>query len=88
LVLKLENGQVVPYCNWVGDRCIGPSCQYASCSARAMLPDGRCQHALKKERKEPSFEEEIEMLAKAKSDQIRGLLSRRGLGKDLESELL
>jgi len=85
-MIKLEDGKPKPYCTWAGDICIGHTCQYASCSARYLLPDGRCLAAIRsRERKSDSFEEEIEK--EVKSTKFKSLLSRRGLNKDLESEL-
>ena len=87
LMLKLENGKVVAYCSWVGDNCIVASCQYASCAAKNMLPDGRCLHALRgRERKtSDSFEAEIER--ELEMTRIKGILTRRGFGRDLENEI-
>ena len=89
LMIKLENGVPVAYCMWVNDKCLGPSCQYASCKLHSQLPDGRCAQALRRaaaSSKEPSFEEELEAGPRV-STSVRSLISRRGLGKDLENEL-
>jgi len=88
LMIKLENGKPVAYCLWANDKCIGPTCQYASCKLHSQLPDGRCAQALRKLRaqKGPTLEEELESLSRTTSS-VRSLISRRGLDKDLESEL-
>jgi len=87
LMVKLESGKPVAYCLWANDKCIGASCQYASCRAHSLLPDGRCAHALRRSRREePSFEEEV-MRVEARASSVRSLISRRGLDKDLESEI-
>lgn len=63
----------VAMCAWIGDKCIGAQCRYASCAKHAMLPDGRCQFAVEasakaKARALKDFEEELrELEAKAKS---------------------
>ena len=87
LTLKLENGKVVAYCSWVGDSCIVASCQYASCAAKNMLLDGRCLHALKgrEHRSSDSFDAEIEK--ELETARIKGILTRRGFGRDLENEI-
>ncbi len=87
MILKLENGKVVAYCSWAGDQCIVAACQYASCVAKNMLPDGRCLYALREreQKRTESFEEEIEK--ELQSTRVKGFLSRRGLGKDLEDEI-
>jgi len=51
----------VAMCAWIGDRCIGPSCRYAYCEKRAMMPDGRCAFAVKA-RRVKEFEEELREL--------------------------
>ena len=87
LMIKLEDGKPVAYCMWASDKCIGPTCQYASCKLHSQLPDGRCAQALRRVRQRTtSFEEELESAAKT-STSVRSLISRRGLDKDLESEL-
>ena len=53
----------VAMCAWIGDKCIGPSCRFAYCEKRAMLPDGRCALAVKA-RKTKEFEEELMELDK------------------------
>ncbi len=87
LIVKLENGRPIAYCSWAGDRCIGATCQYASCKLHSQLPDGRCAQALRRHQHHaPSFEEDLESSSRA-STSVRSLISRRGLDKDLESEL-
>jgi hypothetical protein len=86
LIIKLVSGKPTPWCTWVNDTCIGYKCQYASCSARYMLPDGRCVAALKtREKEEDEFLKELEKEKEMSS--LKNVLSRRGLSKDLE-ELL
>jgi len=52
---------LIALCNWAGDLCQGPDCQYAFCERRALLPDGTCRLSLKREqRKVRSIEEEAE----------------------------
>ena len=42
-------GRKYVYCTWIGDECIGASCQYASCRLNYLLPDGSCAYAKQKE---------------------------------------
>ena len=85
-MIKLEDGKPVAYCSWAGDKCIGATCQYASCKLHSQLPDGRCAQALRRQHRASSFEEELESATRT-SATVRSLISRRGLDKDLESEL-
>jgi len=64
----------VALCAWIGDKCIGPSCRYAYCEKRAMLPDGRCAFAVRA-RKQRDFEEEIRELEEEEK--------KFGIGDDL-----
>ena len=56
----------VAMCKWIGDKCIGSQCRYASCAKHAMLPDGRCQFAVEARartaRRLKDFEEELREL--------------------------
>ncbi len=85
LIMKLVNGKPVAYCSWVNDVCIGYKCQYASCVARYLLPNGKCLVATKNiEKNEDEFLKELEKEDNKKS--LRSLLSRRGIHKDLGIE--
>jgi hypothetical protein len=87
LMVKLVNGKPVAWCSWVNDVCIIHKCQYASCTARYLLPDGRCLAALKTSDKgEDEFMRELEKRETRES--LKSLLSRRGLRKDLGIEEL
>jgi len=56
-----ERRGLVALCSWAGDLCQGPSCTYAYCEKRALLPDGTCTLELRKEaRRVRSIEEEAE----------------------------
>ncbi len=90
LIVRRIGNEFVAWCSWTNDRCICHQCQYASCVGNYLLPDGRCAYAIRaqhEKKKELSFEEEIELEAKAET-RVKSLLARRGIGKDLESELL
>ncbi len=82
--------QKVAFCRWIGDECIGGSCQYASCAAKALLPDGSCLHAKEKQGRaaEKAMEEiEKELVEEEKQmSRIERLMKRRGYG--VEEELL
>ena len=76
----LERG-LIALCNWAGDLCQGPACQYAFCEKRALLPDGTCGLNLRRERRKiRSIEEEAE------KDELRVKLKGKTLRriKDLE----
>jgi hypothetical protein len=46
-----RTGRRYVYCTWIGDECIGASCQYASCKLNYLLPDGSCAYARKQEKR-------------------------------------
>ncbi len=50
----------VPFCSWIGDKCIGAQCRFAYCEKKAMLPDGRCAFAAKRSAPTKDFEEELD----------------------------
>jgi len=72
-------GRLFVFCTWIGDECIGASCQYAGCRMNYLMPDGSCgwvkQKSMETKRKEifDEFEEDIDKKTK-------DLLSKR-LGK-------
>ncbi len=73
--------QRVAFCRWIGDVCIGGSCQYASCKLRALLPDGKCLYAVeKKERAESDLKELEEEVRREEIEmgKIDRLMRRRG----------
>lgn len=80
--------QLVPFCTWVGDVCIGPKCQYAYCARRALLPDGRCLFAARarEKREVEDFEKEIEK--ELEEERKAAMIARKKLGRGLEEELL
>ncbi|MDK6028443.1 hypothetical protein QPL79_03615 [Ignisphaera sp. 4213-co] len=85
LIIKLVDGRPTAWCSWVNDYCIGYKCQYASCSMRYLLPDGRCLFVVKgSEKSEDEFLKEVEK--KDDLGNLKSLLSRRGIRKDLGIE--
>ena len=79
LVMKQEysRGRKIrlAYCRWVGDKCVGWSCQYSFCQRRALLPDGKCGLALQtiaSRSKSDMLEElkEMEMESKSLKDKF------------------
>ena len=88
LVIKqsYKQGRIVrtAYCRWIGDTCIGASCQYAYCALKALLPNGECLYALKKETRETEdmFKELGE---KDLEDRAEDMLARK-YGKKLLEE--
>lgn len=82
LVVKLVSGKPQPFCVWVNDSCIAYKCQYAFCTQRYLLPDGKCSAALRnRPKEEDAFMKELEKLRE--DNTLRSLLSRKGLDKDL-----
>lgn len=71
------------FCRWIGDECIGASCQYAFCAVKALLPNGDCLHAVQKqgEKRKDLLDEIKESELDAK---MRDLLARRLGRRDLE----
>ncbi|MCD6209264.1 MAG: hypothetical protein DRJ46_03805 [Thermoprotei archaeon] len=77
-----RDGRLIAWCEWVNDECIGYKCQYASCTRRALLPDGTCRLLTKRKAKRaPSIEEEAAQL-EAEYRKLRGKL--RKISYDLE----
>lgn len=73
----------VAYCRWIGDECIGGSCQYASCALKALLPDGSCLYAKEKggrRGEEESLESMERELRKEEEEmsKVEKLMKRRG----------
>lgn len=36
------------WCSWLEDKCVGPSCAYAVCARRKLMPENRCGLVLKR----------------------------------------
>lgn len=84
IVRKPSYGRMhrVAYCRWIGDECIGGSCQYASCALKALLPDGTCLYAKEKrgagkESDLEDFEKELKREEQEMS-KVERLMKRRG----------
>ncbi|MET1101617.1 MAG: hypothetical protein ABWW69_03970 [Pyrodictiaceae archaeon] len=88
VIRKQQYGKIhkAPFCRWIGDECMGGSCQYASCALKALLPDGRCLFAVEKSRKEEGIEEIERELIKEEREmsKIGRLMKRRGYDVDEE----
>ena len=90
IVRRPSHGRMhrVAYCRWIGDECIGGSCQYASCALKALLPDGTCLYA--KEKGKKGKEEELEAVEKElqkeeeEMSKVERLMKRRGYMLDEE----
>ncbi len=90
IVRRPSHGRMirVAYCRWIGDECIGGSCQYASCAAKALLPDGTCLFAKEKESGKETRLEDLEkelMKEEEEMSKVERLMKRRGYG--LEDEI-
>ncbi len=87
LVIKTEffkgRQRKIAYCRWIGDTCIGASCQYAYCALRALLPNGDCMFAVQAEKKKTK--DMFEELKESELDEkTRSLMTRRLGKKDLD----
>ncbi len=77
IIRRGSNVQVI--CTLTNDQCIGARCQFASCMARALSPDGKC---LKSKRHEEA--PEIDIVKEAKKlekdvEKVRAKLKKIGL---------
>jgi len=52
--------QKAAMCRWIGDQCLGSSCQFAFCERRALLPDGKCAFAVKFKESGDEYLKEVE----------------------------
>ena len=89
VVRKPSHGRMqrVAYCRWIGDECIGGSCQYASCALKALLPDGTCLYAKEKGQRKEEELEDIERELKREEEELskaERLMKRRGYFLDEE----
>ena len=78
--------QHIAMCRWIGDQCIGGTCQYASCAAKALLPDGTCLYARegrapREEEAEREIEKELSREEREMS-RIERMMRRRGYAID------
>lgn len=76
-VNKVVKGHVqkAAMCRWIGDQCLGASCQFAYCERKALLPDGRCAFAVKFRESGDDFLKELEK--DEVNEKVRNLLSRK-----------
>ncbi len=71
-----KTGRKYVYCTWIGDECIGASCQYASCKLNYLLPDGSCAYVKQKvKRQERDMMEEL--AGEEIDERTRGVLSKK-----------
>jgi len=86
IVRKPSHGKMhrVAYCRWIGDECIGGSCQYAACTLKALLPDGTCLYAKEKQQRETRIEDlEKELAAEEETmSRVERLMRKKGYGLD------
>lgn len=64
LIIRRRGNELVAFCSWTGDLCIGYRCQFALCNKHALLPDGTCSLLTRAVRRKerPSIEEEAAKL--------------------------
>ena len=78
LVIK-KGSRPEAWCAWIGDKCIGYRCQFASCTRHALMPDGRCKLLVRREsRRERPLEEEAESIEREMVS-LKGKLKKLGL---------
>ncbi|AFH42764.1 hypothetical protein [Fervidicoccus fontis] len=77
-----KTGRKYVFCTWTNDECIGAACQYASCKANYLLPNGECGYAKNKvAMAQPEKEDIVEDIEKEDLDiKTKGLISKK-LGK-------
>lgn len=80
----LSTGRRYVFCTWIGDECIGYSCQYATCRMNYLLPDGSC--AWVKQRAIEVKEEEGIADTDILDEKTKSLVYRK-LGKRLGDEV-
>ncbi len=79
LKLVRKGKTAVAICNLTGDQCIGYKCQFASCTAHALTPEGRClKGAFTETGSEIDIVREAKKLDKS-AEQIRSKLKKIGL---------
>lgn len=82
------SGRKFVFCTWIGDECIGASCQYASCKNHYLLPDGSCAWVKQKKVEETEAEKEDEFIVRdLLDDKAKSLISKK-LGKKIKDEFL
>lgn len=81
-----STGRKYVYCTWIGDECIGASCQYASCRNNYLLPDGSCAWVKQKKISESETEEEF-IVRDLLDEKTKNLVSKK-LGKKIKDEFL
>jgi len=79
-----STGRRYVFCAWIGDECIGASCQYATCRGNYLLPDGTCAWVKQKRAEEMAREEDL-LAGDILDDKARELVSKR-LGKKLRED--
>jgi len=72
-----SSGEKIVFCRWIGDECIGVSCQYSGCRGNYLLPDGSC--AWDKQRKRAAASDNVFMQFQedALDKRVRDLLAKR-----------
>ncbi len=77
IVRRGDKVQVI--CALTNDPCIGPKCQFASCAAHALTPEGKCLKGVEKE-----IPSEFDIVKEAKKlekevEKVRSKLKKIGL---------
>ncbi|HEU97726.1 MAG: hypothetical protein ACP5I2_05950 [Fervidicoccaceae archaeon] len=83
-----KSGRKYVFCSWIGDECIGASCQYATCKSNYLLPDGSCGYLKQKSQATAEDKEIFEDLVKEDIDnKVKDFISKK-LGKKKLDDLL
>jgi len=79
LRLARRGSTVTAICALTGDPCIGHKCQFASCSAHALTPEGKClKEAFVEAGPETDIVKEAKKLEK-ETEKIKSMLKKIGL---------
>jgi len=71
-----NSGRKYVFCEWIGDECIGASCQYASCKGNYMLPEGYCAW-IKQKNSVKSVDLFDELEREELDEKTRGVIARK-----------
>jgi len=83
-----KTGRKFVFCTWIGDECIGASCQYATCKMNYLLPDGTCGYVKQKTQSVAEDKEIFEDLVKEDLDsKMKDVISKK-LGKKKLDDLI
>ncbi|MEM4310805.1 MAG: hypothetical protein QXX95_00240 [Nitrososphaerales archaeon] len=65
--------QGIIWCNWLNDKCLGPSCAYAICFRNKMMPNNRCGLVVKRVTQDAIKPEDFKLELKVKGRMAKRL---------------